>query len=139
MPRYEYTQKNTWTGSSWTVNLDAGVGRNRSNLRDDVVIVQFFLEALRPQWSGPQEVKRDGICGPITTKAILDFQNFLHSEFHVPIVRDSAVDPIKGVGSDIAYTLGWMHHLYIKTFRHNWPDLRYHAAWPRRAFPALYR
>lgn len=49
--------------------LDSGVGRNRPNRREDTMVVQFFLVALRPKWGGVEVVKHHGSVGRNTTNA----------------------------------------------------------------------
>jgi hypothetical protein len=62
--------------------VDATVGRSSANRRDDVLLVQFFLNAL---WGKSPDKKTviggsgaapaiDGVCGRITIDAIETFQ-----------------------------------------------------------------
>ena len=134
MPRFLYSQAE-FQGQHFYVNLDSGVGSGRPNKADDVIIVQFFLEALRPRWGGAVEVKRDGIVGRGTTDAILAFQNYILNTYGADLlIPDSAVDPTSSPAHYVASTLGWMHEEYIATFPEHWPDVRTHPAWGALSF-----
>ncbi|MUG09744.1 peptidoglycan-binding domain-containing protein [Commensalibacter melissae] len=51
-------------------NIRHSVGRNAVNNRQDVIIVQSLLKR-----HGASYVDVDGICGPLTKKAIIEFQS----------------------------------------------------------------
>lgn len=75
---------------------DAGVGRGSANRRDDVLLVQFFLNAL---WGTSPDKKTviglgkppaiDGVCGRVTIGAIETFQQWYWQE---PNFKDGRVD-----------------------------------------------
>src|SRR5262245_37329661 len=106
----------SWLRSDFLINLDSGVGPSQPNQRGDVLVVQFFLEALRPQWGGSAMVKQDGNVDPTTTSSIRGFQKYVLDRFKyaIPGDSDSVVNPIDW--NVYAYTLGWMHTEYVFHF-----------------------
>ena len=131
MPRFQSLAFPGWlTTDSWIINLDAGVGRNRPNQRDDTKVVQFYLEALRSsEWEGTRIVRRDGRCGTVTIESILAFQRHVNATYRASLLEDGAVDPLWEGGEPITKTLGWMSHLYVSHFRQFWPNIRRHNAY----------
>lgn len=78
---------------------DAAVGRGGANRRDDVLLVQFFLNAL---WGKSPDKKTiigdsgkppaiDGVCGRVTIGAIETFQKWYWQQ---PNFTDGRVDPL---------------------------------------------
>jgi hypothetical protein len=78
---------------------DAAVGRGGANRRDDVLLVQFFLNAL---WGTSPDKKTvigdsatppaiDGVCGRVTIGAIETFQRWYWQQ---PDFTDGRVDPL---------------------------------------------
>jgi hypothetical protein len=65
---------------------DAAVGRGGANRREDVLLVQYFLNAIWGKakdkagkvFAGGTPPKIDGICGPITIGAIETYQQYYH-------------------------------------------------------------
>lgn len=57
------------------ITITKAVGANAPNLYDDVFNIQYGLDQVAPIDGGPSpQLKIDGKCGPITQKAIRDFQ-----------------------------------------------------------------
>src|SRR2546423_27496 len=88
-------------------NLDAPVGSNGSNnFGEDVMLVQFFLNRL---FAGPnqitsfrhsqQPIPADGICGPITLRAIREFQMGCLST-GISVLCDGRVDRVPYLAAD---------------------------------------
>jgi hypothetical protein len=80
--------------------VSSGVGRGQANLRDDTLLVQFFLNKL---WTktvksdtygvpGKPPLAIDGQCGANTLEAIKRFQGVYYSTADVKI-QDGIVDP----------------------------------------------
>jgi hypothetical protein len=57
------------------ITITKAVGANAPNLFDDVFNIQYGLDQVAPIDGGPSpQLKIDGKCGPLTQKAIRDFQ-----------------------------------------------------------------
>ena len=94
--------------------VDAGVGRGSANRRDDVMLVQFFINAL---WGKSPDKKTvfggsgaapaiDGVCGPITISAIETFQRWYWEHPARGDFVDARVDPLP-----IGRLYGPLHHV----------------------------
>jgi hypothetical protein len=82
--------------------VDAAVGRGSANRRDDVLLVQFFLNAL---WGKSPDKKTvfggsgaapaiDGVCGPVTIGAVETFQRWYWQQPARGGFADSRVEPL---------------------------------------------
>lgn len=129
MPRFMLSSGRGFIASPWTIQLDKAVGRGKPNVADDVVIVQFFLEATRSKWGGTKEVRRDGNCGTITNDSIKAFQEWIKKTFNVPLIADGSVDPLPSGGVAVVRTLGWMHQIYVAENPNAFPDINKHKAY----------
>lgn len=116
--------------------VDATVGRGGTNRRDDVFLVQFFLNALWGKLAdkdagtfggtGPAPAI-DGVCGPATIRAIELYQKWLWLEPTRGSVADGLVEPvppqavnfqtarghrytIAGLNINFGLTFGWDRH-----------------------------
>jgi len=101
--------------SRFFYNLDNAVGLGSANVRDDVLLVQYFLKTifdnpsasskpLSPLPLKPGEVFRvDGIAGPITVRAIKHYQETQRAGGRA-IVSDGRVDKAKA-GSGVTTIL----------------------------------
>ena len=73
--------ENPFTGLNGLIflKIQHSVGKSGSNHRDDVQRVQFLLNVahidIRNEFRMPFLLTLDGICGPKTLSAILDYQN----------------------------------------------------------------
>lgn len=93
-------------------NVNMAVGENAPNMKEDVMLVQFFLqEVYKGQTSfDPPEVppkgamKVDGICGPITKNWLLKFQLDIRNRGR-SVYADKRADKVKGVVSSISNTI----------------------------------
>ncbi|HKV15253.1 MAG TPA: hypothetical protein VJQ81_09415 [Reyranella sp.] len=83
--------------------VDAAVGRAGSNRRDDVLLVQFFLNAMwnklidkaKKKFGGPGVAPPiDGICGGITIGAIEAFQRWYWEQPAHGGFTDGRVEPL---------------------------------------------
>lgn len=131
MPRFLMSPgaKGGFINSDWMIQLDNGVGRGKANLADDVVIVQFFLEATRSKWGGAKEVKRDGNCGTITMDSIKAFQEWAKRSFSAQLTADGTVDPLPSGGMSVVRTLGWLHQIYVANNPNAFPAINRHQAY----------
>ena len=98
--------------------VDAAVGRSSANRRDDVLLVQFFLNAL---WGKSPDNKTaigdsgkapavDGVCGSITIGAIETFQRWYWQQPARGGFADARVEPLPvgrqfGPLHDLPYTI----------------------------------
>src|SRR5262245_60982351 len=78
--------------------IDHSVGRHGRNLRDDVLLIQFLLNQSGSYKNRPKvELSLDGICGPDTRAAILQFQKAVNVEHgYKELIEDATVSSIKG-------------------------------------------
>ncbi|HEY6982149.1 hypothetical protein [Reyranella sp.] len=82
--------------------VDGTVGRGGANRRDDVLLVQFFLNALwgklndgKTVFGGPGAAPAiDGVCGRITTGVIEAFQKWYWVQPARGAFIDGRVDPL---------------------------------------------
>ena len=85
--------------------VDQAVGKGRTNRRDDVLLVQFFLKAMSGKKdpvsammmapTGQTPLAVDGICGNQTVAYINHFQTVLNSGSKNPSVwKDGSIDPV---------------------------------------------
>jgi hypothetical protein len=99
-------------------NVVHAVGKNAPNQRDDVKLVQHLLALLyaKAPWTPPEGTMTvDGICGPITLRWILQFQQDVRSNLGAPILVDGRADRVRnrnGLGSisNTFYTLLYLNH-----------------------------
>jgi hypothetical protein len=129
-----------------SMNLDQGVGRNRPNKRDDVLFVQWLLEANRlrdtgrtgygsERWTNDGlEIKRDGFCGQKTLLAIASFQKFQTESGISRSVQDGAIDPVKSSGYSHLQPLvnGYKYHS-----RQYWPKVYLDPLFPTGGIEGL--
>jgi hypothetical protein len=113
-------------------NVTLPVGPGCPNRRDDVLLVQYFLRKLFNSPRGRddffEDVAVDGICGPITSRAIRVFQK-RQNRLGNPCVVDGRVDRARGAFTNIGdtvYTILWMNHTYRLVLKdeNKPPDLR---------------
>lgn len=105
------------------------VGKNASNMRDDVLLVQYFLKKIYSKQGGhalsqpSKPMVVDGYFGPTTRSWILMFQNDVRtSGFSVCV--DGRVDPptgAEGVGSISKTTYTILH--MNDAFKFRFPDI----------------
>lgn len=123
----------SFVGSKFFINLEAPVGPGQTNKRDDVILVQFLLQASRASWTDPRSnIARDGIFGQETKGWILQFQKNVVGLFG-PVLQkvDGIVHPVHPGGAGVrTSTLGWLTHLYFTKNRQLWPDIQLHPDWP---------
>jgi hypothetical protein len=102
------------TGIRAVYLVDAAVGRGSLNRRDDVLLVQFFLNALwnkltdkaNKKFGGPGAAPAiDGICGNITIGAIEAFQRWYWEQPARGGFTDGRVEPLPP-----GQVLGPRHH-----------------------------
>src|SRR4051812_33550098 len=77
--------------SPYLLTVDAAVGPNSPNRRDDVMLVQFLLSSILGTRPNSPTVAIDGVCGPITSRAIREFQQLARGRGR-PCVLDGRVD-----------------------------------------------
>jgi hypothetical protein len=93
--------------------IDMAVGRSSANRRDDVLLVQFFLNAMWGKLTDKKTVfgasgaapAIDGVCGPITIGAIEAFQRWYWEEPARGGFIDGRVDPVP-----LGQHVGPLHH-----------------------------
>lgn len=93
-------------------NVNMAVGDNAPNMKEDVMLVQFFLQEVykgRTSFDPPEvppkgEMKVDGICGPITKNWLLKFQLDIRNRGRA-VSADKRADKVKGVVSSISKTI----------------------------------
>lgn len=93
-------------------NINFAVGDNAPNMKEDVMLVQFFLRevykgrtSFDPAEKPPRgEMKVDGVCGPITKNWLLKFQLDIRNRGS-SIYADKRADKVKGVVSSISQTI----------------------------------
>ena len=69
-------------------SLSASVGRPARNAYEDVRLIQYLLNCVPAQRGGPmRELVINGVCGPLTMRAISGFQRVLRYP------ADGRVDP----------------------------------------------
>lgn len=90
-----------------TYNIDYTVGRGASNWKDDAMLVQTLLGLLFyestdlqvatyfPRLAGIDEIKVDGIVGPVTHRYIIHFKNCLR-KIGEKVYPDEVMDPFRG-------------------------------------------
>jgi hypothetical protein len=131
MAKFQYYKP--WGAKPWLMNIDQGVGQSRANNRDDVLLIQFILEALNKssfRWKLENELKRDGICGPKTISAIKSFQkNILAADR----VQDGAVDPIKLPNG----TLFMLNFYYSNNVGTHWPNIIDNPSYPTSGIKSI--
>jgi len=87
---------------TYVLDIDAAVGKNCPNRKDDVYLVQYLLAVwqahernttkLLPLLRGTKPMVADGICGSNTLAVIKSFE-----DFHQPTVNtDGRIDPFVG-------------------------------------------
>lgn len=88
-------------------NLDFSVGEGGWNFDDDVRLVQTFLHiifyeptsepfrAVAPPLAGVDDVKVDGICGPITKRYIAYFKGLERKVSGTDLYPDAVMDPFR--------------------------------------------
>jgi len=106
-------------GSSWRYyNVSHPVGQGLVSFRDDVMLVQWFLNEIfynhpsyQSQWLPDGDLEIDGKCGPITAEWILQFQ--VDSIGLAPLYPDGRVDKAPGGTTHSwrgsRYTIVWMN------------------------------
>ena len=109
-----------------TYNIDYTVGRGASNRADDAMLVQTLLGLLFyentdpriatyfPQLAGVEEIKVDGIIGPVTHRYIMHFKNCLRKG-GAKVYPDGVMDPFRGSDpkalsprAKVVYAFGWL-------------------------------
>ncbi|HEY2416188.1 MAG TPA: hypothetical protein VGI40_28365 [Pirellulaceae bacterium] len=112
-------------------NVDGTVGPGGLNRRDDVLLVQYFLNAAFDSsvFSDSQppdgDLDIDGRPGPKTFSAILHFQTVMRKKGHA-IATDGRVDPptgeeIRGSISNTQYTIIYLNLAYAFDRPDDWP------------------
>jgi hypothetical protein len=132
--------------------VDAAVGTGCPNVRQDVLLVQFFLRALMVdagaekayQPPGEQPIQIDGACGPRTIAYIKYFQEEnSRRNPGVVIHKDCRVDPITS-GTHIssithtAYTIIKLNSTYRSRFKALAANPILDPLFPRDLAKALY-
>jgi hypothetical protein len=90
------------TGVRVVYLIDAVVGRGSANRRDDVLLVQFFMNAMWGKLTDKKTVfgasgaapAIDGVCGRVTIGAIETFQKWYWEEPARSSFTDGRVDPL---------------------------------------------
>jgi hypothetical protein len=134
MPRFLYLRYNRGTTRSpWLVDLDAGVGLGQPNYQEDVLLVQFLLEALRTRWRGGAEVRRTAIFDEhITGWAIRAYQRYCLSWYRLLAV-DGIVAPLDlRTGILERHIIYWLGYWFAQDFPQYWPCMWNHPAWVGR-------
>lgn len=121
-------------------NLDQPVGRNKSNLRDDVTLVQFFLNNIRKNPNlllgnlkpPASQLRVSGTFDTATHDWIIAFQTAVKAGFQPNMLIDGIVDPARGYNSQkttithSAYCIALLNNAYESSnkdlFSHIWDD-----------------
>lgn len=121
-------------------NLDKPVGRNKTNARDDVGLVQFFLnfiqknpDVLLGSFQAPSRPLRvTGVFDDATHDWIVAFQTAVRNGFQRNLVVDGIVDPARGYSSQqttithATYTIALLNNAYASRnpglHSHIWDD-----------------
>jgi hypothetical protein len=114
------------TDIKWIYNVSYPVGRGCPNYRDDVLLVQSFLNMLLPcltilDPSTRKQIhsylKLDGLFGPRTQGVIMGYQQNVKTRGGV-IAADGRVDPAPESGwsqrLNVQYTTVWLNRDYRK-------------------------
>jgi hypothetical protein len=127
-------------------NLNMAVGDNAPNMKEDVMLVQFFLQevykgrtSFDPPEVPPQGVmKVDGICGPITKNWLLKFQLDIRNRGY-SIYADKRADKVKGRVSSISKTTYTVIYLNagVKKVRPDFENLESAPDVPNELRPAF--
>lgn len=127
-------------------NLNMAVGDNAPNMKEDVMLVQFFLREVYkgrtafdpPETSPKGEMKVDGVCGPVTKNWLLKFQLDIRSRGS-SIYADKRADKVTGVVSSISKTIYTIIFLNagVKKIRPDFEDLASAPDVPNELRPAL--
>lgn len=131
-------------------NVDMAVGRNAPNVRDDVLLVQYFLKRIyeKPVYETgsvtPQQGKMvlDGICGPTTLSWIGHFQLDMHA-FGYNCVVDQRVDRARGTAyssiSQTVYTILVLNNAFMRHYPEIFADMANHPDVPAQVRASLLR
>jgi hypothetical protein len=121
-------------------NLDKPVGRNKPNVRDDVALVQFFLNNIRKNPNlllgslkpPASTLKVTGVFDNATHDWIVAFQTAVKAGFQPSMLVDGIVDPARGYTSQkttithAAYSIVLLNNAYESArkdlFSHIWDD-----------------
>ncbi len=111
-------------------NVDGPVGPGGLNKREDVLLVQYFLNVAfeTPRFADSPfegDMKNDGVPDRTTFAAILHFQKVMKSKGST-ISTDGRVDPpsgeqIRGSISNTQYTILFLNLAYAKDRPEDWP------------------
>jgi len=101
-------------------NVDFAVGPGKPNNKDDVQLVQLFLQQIYSHstlGAGPlpdgKKIDTDGVCGPITKSAIWHLQTYLQRVSGGQVYADGVVSPVP-LGDELGPhmpSLIWMNWL----------------------------
>ena len=121
-------------------NLDKPVGRGKSNIRDDVTLVQFFLTNIRrhPELllgglkAPNSDLRITGVFDNATHDWIVAFQTAVKGGFQPHMLVDGIVDPARGYTSQqttithSTYSIVLLNNAYEtrnqELFSHIWDD-----------------
>jgi hypothetical protein len=121
-------------------NLDKSVGRGKDNIRDDVTLVQFFLDnigknpgLLFGHFKAPaSQLRVTGTFDNATHDWIVAFQTAMKAGFQPNMLVDGIVDPARGVSSqqtsitNATYCIVLLNNAYESSnaplFSHIWDD-----------------
>ena len=100
----------------FVLNVDAAVGPNCSNRRDDVQLVQFFLSTILATRPNYPAVAIDGVCRSVTAQAIRDFQQLTRDRGRQCVVDgrvDRMVQSVVGRVSGAQLTIVWLNIAFL--------------------------
>ena len=121
-----------WTGASFYWNVSSSVGYTCRNKKEDVLLVQFFLNAIFedasedcPKLKVPARLEPDGLFGGKTWGAIKWFQK----EIRLNLVADGMVSETDGTRyftpkQGMMYTIHALNGIYRYTRSHYFDDIR---------------
>lgn len=113
--------ENPFTGLNGLIfiKIDHSVGKNGSNRRDDVQTIQFLLNVahldVANDFRMATSLAMDGICGPKTLSAILDYQTVKKTSMFPLFKVDGVVTAtnqagfvgVNSIGFSTLYSLNW--------------------------------
>ena len=134
--------------------VEMGVGPGRANNRDDVALVQYFLNLwfAHPNNAGARAkagvslsnvLKVDGLIGPKTKARIMAFQSMMKASGR-SLLADGCIDRMRNedwvlVGDDMGsvYAIFCLNVEIMHLYESNLVHLRYRADYPKRLEPML--
>ncbi len=137
------------SGDSCMFVVEMGVGPGRANNRDDVALVQYFLNLwfAHPDNAGARakagaSLKVDGLIGPKTNGRIKAFQSYMKANGRA-LLADGCIDRMRdemimiGDDSGSVYAIFCLNVEIMQLYVQDLVNLRRRADYPNRLEPML--